>query len=157
MQFTINSMIKERKYCSQVMEKHFSKETAMTREYNKDLENSTKCRISNSDYVYNDVKVRDHCHITRKYGGSANRDGNINLKLNYKIPILFYNLKNYDSHLIIQEIGKFNLKIKVIPNGLEKYVSFTISNKLCFINSFHFLSSSIDSLIKNLSKDHFNY
>ena len=60
---------------------------------------------------------------------------NTNHKLNHKIPIVFHNLKNYDSHLIIQELGKFNLKISVIPNGLEKYMSFTISNKLSFIDS----------------------
>ena len=54
-------------------------------------------------------------------------------------PVVLHNLKNYDSHLI-QELGNFNLKIKVIPNGLEKYMSFTI-NKLSFIDSSQFLSS----------------
>ena len=57
-----------------------------------------------------DVKVRDHCHITGKYEGSAHRDCNINLKLNHKIPVVFHNLKNYDSHLIMQELGKIYLK-----------------------------------------------
>ena len=57
-------------------------------------------------------------------------------KLNHKIPIAFRNLKNYDSHLIMQEIEKFKLKISVIPNGLEKYVSFTIHNKLSLIDGF---------------------
>ena len=55
-------------------------------------------------------------------------------------PVVLHNLKNYDSHLIIQELGNFNLKIKVISNGLEKYMSFTI-NKLRFIDSYQFLSS----------------
>ena len=36
----------------------------------------------------------------------------------------------------MQELGKFNLKISVTLNGLEKYVSFTINNKLSFIESF---------------------
>ena len=72
------------------------------------------------DYVDNDVKVRDHCHITAKYRGSAHRDSNINLKLNHEISAVFHNLKNYDSHLIMQEVGKFNLKINVIPNRLQK-------------------------------------
>ena len=57
----------------------------------------------------------------------------------------------------MQELGKFNLKINVIPNGLEKYMSFTINNKLSFIDSFQFLSSSLDSLVKNLNKDDFKY
>ena len=54
----------------------------------------------------------------------------INLKLNHKIPVVFRNLKNDDSHLIIQELDKFNVKLNAIPNGLEKYMSFTINNKL---------------------------
>ena len=47
----------------------------------------------------------------------------------------------------MQELGKFNLKISVTPNGLEKYMSFTINNKLIFIERFHYLSSSLDSLV----------
>ena len=36
-------------------------------------------------------------------------------------------------------------------------MSFTISNQLSFIDSFQFLNSSLDSLVKNLSKDDFTY
>ena len=36
-------------------------------------------------------------------------------------------------------------------------MSFTSNNKLCFIDSFQFLSSSLDSLVKNLNKDDFKY
>ena len=50
----------------------------------------------------------------------------------------------------MQELDKFNLKINVIPNGLEKYMSFNINNKLVFIDSFQFLSSSLDSLVLDL-------
>ena len=107
----------------------------MTKKNDEDFKISTKCWIRDSDYVNNDVKVQDHCHITGKYRRSAHRGCNTNLKLNHKVPIAFHNLKNYDSHLIIKELGKFNLKISVIPNGLEKYMSFTTSNKLSFIDS----------------------
>ena len=153
----INNMIEESKYCSDVMKKYFTKELVMTKEDNEDFKNSTKCWICDNDYIDNDFKVRDHCHITGKYIGSTHRDCHINLKLNHKIPIVFYNLKNYDSHLIMQELRKFNLKITVIPNGLEKYMSFTINNKLNFIGSFQFLRSSLDSLVKKLNKDDFKY
>ena len=142
----ISRMIEKSKYCSDLMKK-LSK-LVMTKEDNEDFENSTKCWICDNDYVDGDVKVRDHCHITGKYRGSAHRDFNINVKLNHKIPVIFHNLNNYDSHLIMQELGKFNLKVNVIPNGLEKYASFSINNKLSFIGSFQFLSSSLDSLVK---------
>ena len=111
-----------------------------------------------SQWLYdNSVKVRYHYHITGKYRDSAHRDYNINSRLNHKILVVFYNLKNYDSHLIMQELSKFNLKISVIPNGLEKYMSLIINNKLSFTDNFQFLSPSLDSLIKNLNDDDFNY
>ena len=50
----------------------------------------------------------------------------------------------------MQELGKLNHKINVIPNGLEKYMSVTINSKLSFMNRFQ--SSSLDSLVKNLKK-----
>ena len=36
-------------------------------------------------------------------------------------------------------------------------MSFTINNKLSFIDNFKFLSSSLDSLVRNLSKGDFKY
>ena len=45
-----------------------------------------------------------------------------NVGLNCKRSIVLQNLKNYDGHLVMQELGKFNSKINVIPNGLEKYM-----------------------------------
>ena len=103
-------MIEENKYCSKVMEKHFSKDPVMTKKDNDDFKNSTKCCICDNMYVDGDVKVRSHCRITGKYRGSGHKNCNININLNYKIPIVFQNLKNYDVHLILQELGKFNLK-----------------------------------------------
>ena len=115
----INSMVEESKYWSDVMKKHFNKELVMAKEDDKDFENFNKCWIFDNAYLQGDVKVRDHCHITGKYRGSALRDCTIKIKPNHKIPIVFHNLKNYDSHLIMQELGKFNLKINVIPNKLK--------------------------------------
>ena len=38
-------------------------------------------------------------------------------------------MKNYDTHLIMQEIGKFDLFINVISDGLEKYMNFSIDKR----------------------------
>ena len=57
----------------------------------------------------------------------------------------------------MQELGKFKHKINIIPNELEKYMSFTISSTLSYIDSFQFLNSSLNSLVKNLNKDDFKY
>ena len=74
--------------------------------------------------------------MVTSYRGSVLRDCNINLRLNHKTPIVFHNLKKYDSHVVMQKLGKFNVKITVIPNRLERYMSFAIDNKLRFISSF---------------------
>ena len=44
-----------------------------------------------------------------------------------------------------------------MPDILEKYMSFSINSKLVFIDSLRFLSSSLDSLVKNLNKNDFKY
>ena len=63
-----------------------------------------------------DDKITDH--ITGIYRGSAHWYCNMKVELNHKTPIVSYNLKNYDSHVIMLEIGKFVLKVNFIPNGL---------------------------------------
>ena len=66
-------------------------------------------------------------------------------------------LKGYDSHLTFSELHKFNLRINVIPNGLEKYMAFFLDNNLVFIDSMQFVNSSLDKLVKNLSDEDLKY
>ena len=66
-----------------------------------------------------DEKVRDHCDVTGKFRGAAHWSCNINLQLTKKVPIIFHNLRGYDSHLIFCELNKLDVKISVIPNGLK--------------------------------------
>ena len=49
---------------------------------------------------------------------------NINFQLTQKVPVIFHNLRGYDNHLIFHELDKFNVKISVTSNGLEKYMAF---------------------------------
>ena len=101
--------------------------------------------------------MRDHCHVTRKYRGSAHTDCNLSYRLTNKIYVIFHNLRGYDSHLIMQEIGKFNKDINVIPNNMKKYMAFMIDRNLMFINSFQFMNQSLSNLANNLPKDGFYY
>ena len=57
----------------------------------------------------------------------------------------------------MQKLRKFNLEKNVIPNRLKKYMSFSLNNKLSFIDCFQFLMSSLGSLVKNLDKNGFRY
>ena len=127
----------------------------MTTEENEKFERSNICWICGKLIDIGDQKVRDHCHITGKYGGCAHWSCNINLKISKKVPVIFHNLKGYDSHLIFKELSKFNCKISVTPNGLQKYVSFTLNNNIDFIDSMLFMKSSLDKLVKNLGSEDF--
>ena len=98
----INSLIEESICCSHVKKKHFDKKLAMTKKL-MIFRALYKCCICDKTFVSDDVKVTDNCYIIGKYRGYAHWYCNSKLKLNYKIPIVFHNLKNYDVHLIMQE------------------------------------------------------
>ena len=46
----------------------------------------------------------------------------------------------------------FDVHINVIPNGLEKYMSFIVNKDLVFIDSMQFMNSSLDSLVLKFGK-----
>ena len=74
-----------------------------------------------------------------------------------KVPAIFHNLRGYDSHLIFHELKKFDVKIDVIPNGLEKYMAFILNKNLVFIGSMQFMNSNLEKPVKNLSDNDFKY
>ena len=135
--------------------KHFNKNLIMSGEENEKFELTNICWICSKLIENNDNKVRDHCHITGEYRGATHWNCNINLKMTKKVPVLFHNLKGYDSHLIFKELSKFNVEISVITNGLEKYMAFAINKNLVFIDSMQFMNCILDKLVKNLSDEDF--
>ena len=90
--------------------------------------------------------------MTDKFRGAAHGSCNINPQLTKNVPVIFHNLKGYDSHLIFNELDKFDWKINVIPNGLEKYMAFCDS-----IDSMQFMNSSLDKRVINFSDEDFKY
>ena len=126
-------IFKEYDCCRRVMKK-FSKNVAMTAEENEEYERSNICWICSELIDIDDNKVRDHCHITGKYRGAARWSCNINFKIWKKAFVIFHNLRGYDSHLIFKELGKFNCILSVLPNELEKYMSFTLNGNIVFID-----------------------
>ena len=138
------------------MKKHFNKNLIITEE-EEEFQLSNTCRICKKLIDNDDEKVIDHCHVTGRFRGAAHWSCNINLQLTKKVPVIFHNLRGYDSHLIFNELDKFDVKIKVIPNGLEKYMAFFLNKNLVFIDSMQFMNSSLDKLVKNLSDNDFKY
>ena len=154
----LKAILEEYDYCKKMIKKHFHKNLIMSAEEEEErFQLSNSCWICDKLFDVGDDKVRDHCRITRKCRGLSHWSCNINLKLTKKIPVIFHNLRGYDSQLIIKEISKFDVRVSVIPNGLEKYMAFTIKTNLAFIGHMQFMNSSLDSLVKNLSDNDFKY
>ena len=94
--------------------------------------------------------------------------------------MVFHNLSGYDSHLFIKNLGFSEGNIDCIPNNEEKYISFSkkiwvksytkkvkneegepaekeikVYHTIRFIDSFKFMSTSLEKLVNNLPKDDF--
>ena len=95
--------------------------------------------------------------MTGKFRRATHWSCNRNLQLTKKVPVIFHNLRGYDSQLIFDELNKFDMKIDVIPNSLEKYMAFFLNKNLVFIDSMQFMNSSLKKLVKNLSDNDFEY
>ena len=170
----MENILEEVKYCKRVMKKYFNKPLRMTEENEQEFKKAATCHICDKKYTEKDTRVRDHCHITGKFRGSAHQECNLKLRINpkeIKIPVIFHNLRGYDSHFIMQEIGAIvkkheyknnkgeekQMNINAIPNNMEKYMAFMLGNHLTFIDSFQFMSSSLDKLVSNLPAEALKY
>ena len=133
-----------------------------------------ECHICYKAYTCKDPKVRDHCHYTGKYRGPVHELCNLMYKIPPHIPVVFHNLSGYDTHLFIKELQKKSENIEVIAKNKEDYISFStkvVVNKyldfegnkrgkgieIRFIDSFKFMTSSLDSLVKNLVKSNHEF
>ena len=127
--------------------KHFNKPLKMKRKDEDKFKKADSCHICDKKYIEKDGRVRDHCQITGKFRGSAHDYCNLKLRIDpekIKIPVVFHNLRGYDSHFLMQNIGEINtyvnkngqeqkMNINAIPNNMEKYmviilISLTVSN-----------------------------
>ena len=143
----------------------------LTKEQTKEYKKATKCHICFKEFK-DKGKVRDHCHYTGVYRGAAHYGCNLRYKIPSYIPVVFHNLAGYDTHLFIRELAKYTKDMGVIAKNTEDYISFSVKVEvdkymdkngeekfkeieLRFIDSFKFMSSSLDSLVNNLAKgDH---
>ena len=152
----LNNLLKESDRIEKLLNTKFNEKMIISKEQQNEFYKSKICHICKKKVSKYD-KVRDHCHITGEYRGPAHNTCNLHYKISHTVPIIFHNLRGYDSHFIIQKLGEFGLDINVIPTNSEKYMSFTWGKKLVFIDSFQFMPSSLEKLANNLSKDKYKY
>ena len=144
----------------------------LTQEENDAFENAIACNICDNLFIEGEGKVRDHDHLTGRVRiGAAHSICNLNFKIPKFIPVFFHNLSGYDSHLFIKELCCFQDQIDVLAQTKEKYISFSKNIhvdshwnherqinekeffKIRFLDSFRFVSESLESLSNNLNSD----
>ena len=116
----LETVIKEVNICRRKTNTIFNKKMIITPEQENEFSNATNCYLCGS--LLGEDRVRDHCHISGFYRGAAHNICNLKYSISWKVPVVFHNLRGYDSHLIMQEIGKFGMDVNVIPNNMEKYI-----------------------------------
>ena len=137
--------------------KNTKKDIIMTKEDEEDYRNNDICRFCGKKVITD--KVRDHCHLTGKYRGPAHSKCNIIVTQDQSnfVPIVFHNFINYDCHMFFKKlVDKKNDKVKfdIIPKTNEGYISVTYGC-IRVIESYRFLSSGLDSLVKTkVDKSH---
>ena len=129
----------------------------MTEEDEEDYKNNNICRFC--EKVILSDKVRDHCHLIGRYQGPSHNSCNINVKQKDSsfIPFVFHNFSSYDCHMFFKrlvDLKKEKVKFKIIPKTNEEYISVR-HGCIRFIDSYRFLSESLDKLVKNLDEDDF--
>ncbi|EZA52005.1 hypothetical protein X777_09439 [Ooceraea biroi] len=140
----------------------------LTRDEREKFDSATQCHICEKPFAPDNTRVRDHCHLTGRYRGPAHANCNLNYRDSRTIPIVFHNISSYDAHFIIKELASnFKGNVNVLLINKEKYISFTKHvygfeddkttwrnhMQLRFIDSFKFLSSSLDKLSSYINND----
>ena len=128
----------------------------MTQGDEEDFANNNICRFCAK--IESD-KVRDHCHLTGKYRDPAHNKykTNVSQQQSNIIPFIFHNFSTYDCRMFFKrlvDLKKNKVKFKIIPKSNEDYNSVSYGC-IRFIDSYRFLSSSLDKLVKNLDMDDF--
>ena len=101
----LKQFLKSISVVKKVMQKHSNKNLIISEE-EEQFQSSNTCWICKKLIDDDDEKVRDHFHITEKFG-TAHWSCNMNLCLTKNVRIIFHNLRRSDSHLIFSEPNKF--------------------------------------------------
>ena len=137
--------------------KNAKEDIIMTKENEEDFKKNNICRFCQKEILSD--KVRDHRHLTGKYRGPAHNTCNINVKQKGSnfIPFALHIYSSYDCHMIFKrlvDLKKDKVKFKIIPKTNEEYTAVKYGC-IRFIDSYRFLSESLDKLVKNLDLDDF--
>ena len=139
------------------------KKKPLTNKEIKSYEKQKVCYICKENFCddKNKKKVRDHCHFTGKFRGTAHSRCNLRYKVPRVISIVFHNGSTYDYQFIIKKLAEFKGEFKCLRENTEKYTTFSVPPKkkkiivkksyIKFIDTYRFMSTSLSNLVDNLS------
>ena len=84
--------------------KKTKRDIIMTEKNEEDYKNINICRFCEKKFLSD--KVRDHCHLTGKYGGPAHSkcNNNVTQKQSNFIPFVSHNFSNSDCHMFFKKL-----------------------------------------------------
>ena len=117
-----------------------------------------------SFYMADKCYICENCHYTGKYRSAAHKICNLIYNTPTEIPVVFHNGNSYDYHFIIKGLAEeFEKDFECLSENKEKSITFsvqikkesneddTIIYRIKFIDSFRYMSTSLSTLVDNLS------
>ncbi|CAB4002552.1 hypothetical protein AC249_AIPGENE23730 [Paramuricea clavata] len=98
----LKTILKESFRCRQLVDSIFKKKMVITPEQEVEFQGAKDCSICGKEL--GEDRVRNHDYVTGMYRGAAHNICNLKYRITWKVPVVFHNLRGYDSHLIMQEI-----------------------------------------------------
>ena len=148
----------------------FKKNLIWTKKDKRSYRKATNCHICEGELFHD--KVGDHCHLSGKFRGAAHNNCNLEYQIPKFFPVVFHNLAGYGSYIFVKNLGMTEGKINCISKNEENHISFTkqievdpfesngktisVKRDIRFSDSFKFMATSLDSLVKNLPANTFN-
>ena len=150
----------------------FRKKMIVLEKDKKAFEEAICCWICEDEFDSFEKKVQNHCHFTGKFRGAAHSNCNLQFQKPKSTPVFFHNLSGYDAYLFVKNLGKTFVTSGRLPTTkkstfplAKKWLLAAISknkekeklvhHEIRFVDSFKFMASTLENLVKNLSPEHF--
>ena len=134
---------------------------------------STVLRCICGEDVERAARVIHHCHLSGTLFGVAHSKCNLRARTTIFLPVFFHNLSRYDAHHILKQLKlKVSEEFSAIAKTDETFISFSVNmpvgsytkksgktvkllQSMRFLDSYHFVSQSLDNLAKTLKTGDF--
>ena len=120
---------------------------------------STHCHVCRKPFQDGETRALDHSHLSGRIRGYCHEHCNLSYQDARSIIVAVHNGAGFDfSPVILGLLARADGTLSVLPHSSEKYISFTyrftdIKINLRFIDTYKFLSTSLDNLAKSLQPE----